>query len=216
MAITLSTGAQVSIAKTFGTALTVTAISNANPAIATSAAHGLSVGDYIEISSGWGLLDKRVVRCGAGTATDSITLEGVNTTDTTKYPAGAGVGTAREITAWSQMTQVKSISSSGGTQNFADVTTIVDTTERKMPTTRAAIDMTLDVYDDPSLAWYTDIVAADEARTPYGMLMSFANGSKLTGNAYWSVMRVPTITQNEALMTQVTLAYASEPIRYAT
>ena len=63
MSITLATGTQVAIASTYGTGFTITAISNANPAVATlSAAHGVVVNDLIEITSGWDRLNGRVVR----------------------------------------------------------------------------------------------------------------------------------------------------------
>lgn len=221
MAITLSTGATLSVAKTYLPALNaagtaITQITNANPAVATST-NTLSIGDYIMINSAWGLIDQRVVRVSAVTGT-TITLEGIDTSDTTKYAGGAtgGAGTFRKITAWSPLSQVKSISASGGSQNFATVTTITDQVERQIPTTKAAVSMTVDVYDDPTLPWYADVSAADNARTPYGMLMSFPNGSKLAANAYWSLMRVPTMSSNEALMTQISLSYAAEPMRYST
>jgi hypothetical protein len=141
-------------------------------------------------------------------------LENINTTDTSKYPAGTGGGSIRRISAWTQLSQVKSISASGGTQNFADVTDITDVVEKKVPTTRAAIDVTIDAYDDPSLAWYADVVIADESRTPYGFLLAPANSKPMVANAYWSLLRVPTMAQNEAMMTQMNLSYAAEPVRY--
>ena len=66
MSITLSTGATLSIAKTYSPALNIagtaiTQVSNANPAVIT-ATNTLSAGDYILVNSGWGLLDNRVVR----------------------------------------------------------------------------------------------------------------------------------------------------------
>ena len=76
--------------------------------------------------------------------------------------------------------------------------------------------MTIDVFDDPTLAWYADVTVADEARAPYGLLMTFPNGSKLAANAYWSLLKVPTMATNEALMTQISLSYAAEPLRYST
>jgi len=216
MAITLSTGVTLSVAKTYAASVNVTVASNAvNATLTTASAHTLVVGDYVEVKSGWGLMDLRVVRCMAGTTGSTVVLEGVNTTDVAKYPAGAGMGSIRKISVWSQISQVKSLSASGGEQQFADVTAITDTVARQMPTIRGAVNMTVDCFDDPTLAWYSDVVVADEARAPYGLLMNFPNGSKLVANSYWSLMRVPTMAQNEALMTQITLSYAAEPVRYA-
>ena len=216
MAITLSTGVLVSIGKTYSASINTSTVTNAaNAVVTTASAHSFSVGDYIEVSSGWGLLDKRVVRCMTGTTGSTIVLEGIDTTDTTKYPAGAGVGSVRKVMAWTQITQVRSISASGGQQQYADVTSIVDVVTRQIPTVRGAVEMTVDVFDDPSLSWYADVMKADDARAPYGMILAFPNGSKTVANAYWSLMRVPTMAQNEALMTQISLSYAAEPVRYA-
>jgi hypothetical protein len=217
MAITLSTGATISVAKTYGPVVTVTAATNAAECVLTTgAAHSIAVGDYVEVRSGWGLLDQRVVRAKTGTTGSTLVLEGVNTTDVVKYPAGAGIGSVRRITAWTQITQVRSISASGGEQQYADITSLVDVVTRQAPTVRGAINMTAEVFDDPTLDWYADVGLADDSRTPFGMLMSFPNNSKLVANAYWSLMRVPMIAQNEALMTQITLSYAAEPLRYAS
>lgn len=221
MAITLSTGSTLAVAKTYVPAYsaagtTVTQVTNANPPVA-SAINTLATGDYVLISSAWGLLDMRVVRVLSATGT-TFTLEGLDTTDTTKYPGGAtgGAGTFKKITAWSSLSQVKSVNASGGAQQFADITAINDTVKRQIPTVKDAVSMTVDVFDDPTLAWYADVLVADMARSPYGLLMSFANGSKLVANSYWSIMKVPTMATNEALMTQISLSYAAEPVRYAT
>lgn len=218
MSITLTTGSTMAIAKTYGPSISFTTITNAADAvITTSSAHSVAVGDYVEVLSGWGRLDKRVVRAKTGTTGSTLVLEGINTTDSvTKYPAGTGGGSIRRITAWTTLSQVKSLVASGGAQNFADVTDMTDVVQRQVPTTRAPINVTIDAYDDPSLAWYADVVAADESKTPYGYLLTPANGKPLVANAYWSLMRVPTMANNEAMMTQITVSYAAEPVRYAS
>ena len=216
MAITLTTGSTLSVAKTYAAPLNFTAASNAANCALTVSGSTIVAGDYVEVNSGWGLLDKRLVRAGAGSSATSLILEGIDTSDTVKYPAGAGVGTVRKVSTWTQITQVRTISASGGQQQYADVTSIVDVVTRQIPTVRGAVEMTVDVFDDPSLAWYADVIKADEARAPYGMILAFPNGSKTVANAYWSLMRVPTMAQNEALMTQISLSYAAEPVRYAS
>ncbi len=217
MSVTLSTGSQCRIAKTYAASIAFSTITNLqDPTITTASAHSINVGDYVEITSGWGRLNQRIVRAKTGTTGSTLVLENINTADVLKYPAGTGGGSIRRITAWTDITQVKSISASGGTQNYADITDITDVVERKIPTTRSAIDVTLDIYDDPSLAWYADVVVADEARTPYGFLIIPANSKPLVANAYWSLMRVPTMAINEAMMTQISLSYAAEPVRYTS
>ena len=83
MAITISTGTVAAIASTYGSAVNMTAITNASEAVATlAAAHGVVVGDFLEVTSGWGRLDKRIVRAKT-VATNDVTFEGINTTSTT-------------------------------------------------------------------------------------------------------------------------------------
>lgn len=217
MAITLTTGSTLAIAKTYGPSIAFSTITNASDAVVTTAsAHSIAVGEYVEVLSGWGRLNDRIARAKTGTAGSTLVLEGINTSDITKYPAGTGAGSVRRIVTWTTLSQVKSITASGGTQNFADVTDMTDVVERQVPTTRGAINITIDAYDDPSLAWYADVVIADEARTPYGFLITPANSKPMVSNAYWSLLRVPTMAQNEAMMTQINLSYAGEPVRYAS
>ena len=216
MAITIATGTVVAIAQTYGSSFNITAITNANPAVATLAVgHGTVVGDFIEITSGWEALDRRVVRVSA-VATNDVTLEGVNTTNTTTFPAGGGTGSVRRITAWANLSQIQSIDTSGGDQNFTDATSISNFQQVQIPTTRSPITTSFTIYSDPALSWYTQVNAADVARTPFAVRMVFPDGKRLAGNAFWSISPVPQITTNEPLRDNVTLTYAALPIRYNT
>ena len=216
MSVTIATGTSCSIAKAYSASSNITTITNASQAVATLAAgHGCIVGEYVEVTSGWDLLNSRVVRVKT-VATNDVTLENVDTSDTVKFPAGAGIGSIRRITAWSQLSQLKDMSASGGDQQFADVTSISDRTTKQVPTVRSAVTTTLTAFDDPTLAWYADVTKASDASTPYGLLMAFPNGSKLCGNAYWSIQKVPGMAKNEALTTQISMSYAADPVRYSS
>lgn len=216
MAITLSTGVSVWVAKTYAaTPLNFTVASNTNPCALTVSGSTIVAGDFVEVSSGWGRLDKRIVRVGAGSGAATLVLEGIDTSDPNKYPTGTGLGSVRKVTAWTEISQIKGIDTSGGDQQYADITSINDVVARQMPTTRGAVNMNLVVFDDPSQPYFADVITADDARVPYGLRMRFANGSVTLANAYWSLMRVPTIATNEAMTTNISLSFAAEPVRYA-
>jgi hypothetical protein len=216
MSITLTTGTILAIASTYGASVNMSALTNATEAVATlAAAHGVVVGDYLEVTSGWGRLDKRIVRAKT-VVTNDVTFELINTVSTTTYPAGTGVGSIRRITAWTNLSQVKDLSVSGGDMQFADITAIDDVVSKQAPTIRSPVSMSLTTFDDPTLGWYTTVTSADDSRTPTGLKMSMPNGSKLVANAYWSVQRVPMVATNDALKTSIALTYASEPVRYPT
>ncbi len=215
MSISLTTGTQLFIAKTYGPVVTMSAVSKAPEAVATlGVGHAVIVGDYLEVTSGWGKLDKRVVRVKT-VVTNDVTFEGINTSGTT-YVALGGVGSVRRITAWDEITQIKDLSSSGGDQQFADITSISDVVERKAPSIRSAVTGSLTVFDDPGLAWYATATLASDASLPTGLRFDLANGSKLVANAYVSLLKVPQISKNEALTTQLSFTYAADPVRYTT
>jgi hypothetical protein len=216
MAITISTGTQVAIASTYGTGFTITAITNANPAVATlSASHGVVVGDFIEITSGWDRLNNKVVRVSA-VSTNDVTLEGINTSSTTLYPAGSGTGTGREITAWTSITQVQGVSPGGGEQNYADISTIADATQKQIPTTRNAQTIDFTVFDDPSLSYYSVVTTAADASALTALRLVFPNNTRLLANGYFSIQKTPNISTNAPLTAQISFTSAAEPVRYAT
>ena len=216
MSKTLATRIKFSIAKTYGASVSMTALSNAAEAVATLAAgHGVVVGDWLEVTSGWGLLNGKLLRVKT-VATNDITLEGMNTLSTAKFPAGTGIGSIRRITAWDQLSQLKNVSTSGGDQQFADATDLDNDVEVKMPTIKAARTMTLEFYDDPTLAWYATVLAASDAVVPTGVLIQPPNGAKIASNAYWGLMKEPNVQKNEVLTSTISLTFTAESTRYAS
>ena len=216
MAITIATGTQVAIATTYGTAVVMSAITNATEAVATLAAgHGVVVGDFLEVTSGWDLLNGRIVRVKT-VASNDITFEAINTSSTANYPAGSGTGTIRRITAWTSVTQVQGVDTGGGDQNYADITTITDRTQKQVPTTRNAQTIDLTVFDDPSLTYYASAVAAAEASSTIGLRLIFPNSSRIVINAYISVQKMPTVAVNQPLTARLSFSAYAEPTRYAT
>ena len=118
MAANLPDGSIVSIATAYDAAKTITAISNANPAVATAAAHGFANGDLIEIKSGWQKINERIVRV-AGSTAGAFNIEGISTTSTSDFPVGSATpASARLISGWTQISQILSFEMSGGDQQF--------------------------------------------------------------------------------------------------
>lgn len=214
MAVSLPNGSVVAIASGYGSALPVTALTNANPAVATSTAHGLANGDYIEVTSGWSRLDQKIVRV-AGATTDNFNLEGINTTSTQTYPTGSGTGTVREITGFTQLAQITDSTSEGGEQQFLTYQFLESDAEKRIPTTKSAAGITFTVAYDPNLAGYQIAQAANDDRLPRAVRITLANGSVLLYNAYVSLSTIPSLTVNELMTVQVTLSLLAEPVRYA-
>ena len=108
------TGSTFYIASAFAAAKTVTVVTNAAEAVVTAVAHGLSVGDFVEMTSGWGRLNLRAIRVKTVPTVDTFVLEGIDTTSTTFFPPGTGIGSVRKVSTFTQVTTVMNPASSGG------------------------------------------------------------------------------------------------------
>ncbi len=215
MAVTLPNGSLVAIASGYGSAKTITAITNANPGVATSAAHGFTDGDILEVTSGWSRLTNKIVRVD-GSATGTFQLEGIDTTSTSVYSAGGGTGTAREITGWTQLAQIVGSTSSGGEQQFLNYQFLEADAESRIPTFKSAAGIQFTVADDPSLPGYILAKAANDDRVPRAIRVTLSNGAILLYNAYVSLSTIPSLTVNELMTIEVTLSLTAEPVRYAS
>lgn len=220
MAKIKAVGLTLAIASAYASSLPFTAASNATETVLSMASTtGLAAGDYVEVTSAWSLLDQRIARIKTVVASTSITLELIDTSDTSKFPAAGGVGASagvRKISTWTQITQLTSnLQTSGGEQQFADVTEISDLTQRQIPTTRSAVTMTAPVYFDPALSWVATVRSAADSGAAKGMLMVYPGGSRTVGNAYWGLREIPTI-EDSTLRGEVTLSFASLPVVYPT
>ncbi len=214
MSSSFPNGAIFALGTTLDAAKTVTAITNANPGVASSTSHGYADGDILLLSMP-SVLDQRIVRVD-NTAANTFDLEGINTTSTTTYPSGFGVGTSQEVTAWTSLSQVTDSQTSGGEQQFYQWTYLEDGRQRQRPTFKNARAITLTLDYDPSLAWHDALVAADLAGTVYPLRATLPSGAKLYYSVYVGFDGQPTLTINENQKTTVNFALASPFLtRYA-
>lgn len=215
MAARLPDGAIVSLATTYGTAKTVSGISNANPGVATSTAHGLANGALVSVTSGWSNLNNRVVRV-AGTATNTFNLDGIDTTSVTQYPAGSGGGSVQEITGFTQIAQIMGFSTSGGEQQFATFSFLEQNFDTQIPTTLSAQSITLDIADDPTLPGYQALKAASDARAIRALRLSMPDGSFILYQGYVSFNETPSVTKGSVMQVRATFSLQGRPVRYAS
>jgi Phage tail tube protein, TTP len=216
MAVSLPNGSTVFIASGYGAAKSMSVLTNANPGVATlESSHGVIVGDYIEVTSGWSRLTDKIVRASV-VATNDVTLEGQNTTSTVVYPAGTGIGTVREITGWTQVTQILESSSTGGEQQFLEYQFLEADAQKRIPTFKSASGLTFSIADDPDLAGYILASTANDDRAQRAVKIVLADGSILLYNAYISLNKTPSLTVNNLMAVQATLSLLNEPVRYAS
>lgn len=214
MAARLPDGSIVSLATTMDTAKTVSAITNATPGVATSTSHGFTDGDIVIMSSGWSNLNNRVVRVD-NSATNAFDVEGIDTSSTTLFPAGSGTGTATEITAFTQITQIMGFTTSGGDQQFTNYSFLEQNFETQLPTITSAQTITIDIADDPSLAGYIALKAAANARATRSLKIAMPDGSTIYYYGYVSFNETPTVSKGAVMQVKATFSLLGRPVRYA-
>jgi len=215
MAYTLPNGSTIHIGSAVGSALTVTALTNANPAVATSTAHGLANGDYVIVTSGWARTTDKVFRV-ANVTTNTFELEGHNTTDTTVFAAGSGIGSVKKVTTWTQITQVLSVSSQGGEQEFAEYQPLEGDRKVRIPTVKSGGSLDIEVGDDPTLAGFIAAAAANDDRVARAVRITNANSSKSLFYSYVSADKVPQMQVNEVQKARISLSHLNEAVRYTS
>lgn len=215
MPLTLPNGATVAMASGYGSSLTVTILTNANPAVATSTAHGLSNGDYVEFTSGWSRLTDKVLRVANVTA-NTFELEGYDTSSTSTYPAGTGTGSVRKITGWTQIQNILSLTTSGGEQQFLDYQTLESDSQKRIQTFKNASTMTMEIGDDPTSAGQIALSVANDDRLTRAFRITLPSASKLLYNGTASFNKTPSLNVNQLMSCQATIAQKAEVVRYAT
>jgi hypothetical protein len=211
-------GAQFDIAATFGTTVTVTAATNvASSVVSVGAGHGAVVGDFFEIltPANWARAERRLFRI-SNVATNDLTFEGFDTSDTNLFPAAGFVGaTVRRVATWTTITDVQDFQITGGEQQFTDVTGIGDLIGQQFPTLRAAVQVTLPVFYDPSNAWVSTIRTAANQTAIRALRVRGPSGLRLVQNGYLGWLDAPTI-EGDVLRGSLTIAGINIPTVYAT
>jgi hypothetical protein len=213
MSVSLPNGAIIGIASAYGAVTPITVLTNASPAVATATAHGYANGDFIEITSGWSRLTNKVVRI-TGITANTFNLEGIDTTLTTIYPAGTGIGSARKVTGYTQLAQILSSSSSGGEQQFLEYQFLESDSQKRIPTFKSAAGLTFSVADDISQPGFQLAVVANDDRLQRAVKITLPSASILSYNAFISVNKTPSLTVNELMACELTLSLQAEPVRY--
>lgn len=171
------TGTIFSIATAFPTAKTVTGISNAAEAVVSCTAHGYSVGDVVQLYSGWGRLNRRVARVKSA-LTDSFVAEGINTTNTEFFPAGSGGGTVRKVTTFQQINKILNPNNSGGEAKNITVKFLESDVEENINDGFTAISETFDIdADEFGQASYNALVSLTDVQTDTVLKKTLKSGS---------------------------------------
>jgi hypothetical protein len=216
MSYALPDGSKVSIASLYDDAVTMSAISNAEEAIATvPAVNDFAIADIVVITSGWLDADQRVARLKAINA-GAATLESIDTSDLKEFPAGAGAGagTMQRISEWTPIPQVVSFEVSGGDQNYANIEFLDDKKQRQLPTSKSPTTLAISIADDPTKPHNKVLAKADKVRLPRVIRLELPNGSTLYYNGIVSFNASPSLAKGSVMATKASQALSAEFTRY--
>lgn len=213
MAFRLPNGSTFDFAATYGPEVTITAISNAEVAVATATGHTFVEGDIIFVTSGWVKLTGRAFKVGETTAT-TFEILGVNTSSTQRYPSGSSAGFAKKVLTWVNIPQITEVTSSGGEQQFYQFGFLEEDEDRQIPTTKSPSTLTLQVADDPSQPYVPVVEAADELKEERIQRLNLVNGDIILYNSIASITNTPSLTRNQLMVRTITLAQQGRVTRY--
>lgn len=214
MASRFVNGTRFAVAPLNTVGVAISAISNANPAVATTATPPVQ-GDLVVINSNWLDLNEVPVRVGATTA-NSFVLEGYDTSDLAMYPAGEGGGIYLKAGTFVNLSQVRDISTEGGDQNYFEYQYVEDKSRRmrRKPTYKSAMGYSIVMDEDATLPWYTALKEMDRKGEPVVLRETLPDGAVIYYVGTLSFNVIPSKTMNQNTTVQASFSINSDIIRY--
>ena len=214
MAYFFPEGSSHQFSQTFASAKTITALTNANPAVATSTAHGYATDDEILLTSGWEDATDSVYKVTVIDA-NSFSIQGLDTSDTSFFPAGTGTGSAQKLSSWTTIPQVLTISSSGGDARFTDVAPLSKRNAVKIPTGFNATSVTLSLAHDASNANYQTMLGISRTLTKVAFKQVISGGATTYGYGYMNVSEMPKLNNNQVNTVDAAITVLGRSVSYS-
>lgn len=214
MAYFFPEGSSQQFSQTFASDKTITALTNANPAVATSTAHGYATNDEILLTSGWEDATDSVYKVTVIDA-NSFSIQGLDTSNTSFFPAGTGTGSAQKLSGWTAIPQVLTINSSGGDARFTDVAPLSKRNAVKIPTGFNATSVTLSLAHDASNANYQTMLGISRTLTKVAFKQVISGGATTYGYGYMNVSEMPKLNNNQVNTVDAAITVLGRSISYS-
>jgi hypothetical protein len=215
MAYYTSVGVSFFISQTFASAKTLSGVSNANPALATSVAHGYADTNEVLLVSGWERANNGVFRVDQQSA-DTFQLLGLNSTNTSLYASGgAANSTTKLVSDWIELPQVLNIATSGGEPRNIEVRPVKSLQGFNLNDgfTPASISFTIG-YDGSLANWATLLdISRSQTLVAYKRV---GNGGSTYGYGQFSMSEQPAESSGAVITATVTFNAQGPLISYAT
>jgi hypothetical protein len=204
----------VAIESALATAVTINAITKADPGVVTYTGTDPDEGSYVKVAAqGMSQVDGRVFRIKNVSSTgNTFELEGEDTTNYDTFTSG----TAQVITYGTTMTTATGLTASGGDFDFIDTTTIHDNVRKQIPGLASAAVYTFENIWDASDAALVAMKEAADNQSLKAIRFTFANGQKVVFNGYIGATLLPVGNAQDKVTTTAVVTMFGRPTIYAT
>ena len=212
MATKVWSNVQVAMQSALGANKTISAITKASPAVATSTSHGLANGDIVILSvQGMWQVDTRTVRVANVTA-NTFELEGIDSTLYDTFSAG----TANAITFGTTFSTIGDLSTSGGDFEMIDVTTIHDNVKKSIPGSASQVEVSGNMNWDPADLGQIALKTASDARSMRAFKITFSDGAKWYFTGYPGYTGTPTGSAQQKVTAPFKVSSYGRPSFYSS
>lgn len=208
-------GTRVHYSNTLAAAVTVTGVTNASPAVATAAGHGLVDGDVVLFTSGWDGANDRVFKVNQLTA-DTFELTDLDTSSTSLFPAGSGTGSVRKISGWTEVPQLLDISMTGGDPRFTTISPLASRNDIQVATGFNASSISFTMAHDPADTTYKAMLAITEVLGKAAIRVLVGGSAPMYGYGYLAVGSMPTMARNQVNQVTGALSLGGRPTAYSS
>ena len=214
MAYYFPPGTKYFYSNTLATAKTVTAVTNASPAVASATAHGYVDADPVLFASGWQDADATVFEVEQLTA-DTFSFLGLNATDTNVYASGSGGGSTQKVSTWVEIPQILTASTSGGGIKYGTISPLGSRQDTKQPIGFEAIGVDLKLGYDPSNATIQAMQALTRVSGKVALKLVLPGGGRVYGYGNIACSEFPEIGGKESpLQISVGIGFDGRAISY--
>jgi hypothetical protein len=213
MAYYFPEGTKVYYSVTFAGAKTISAVTNASPAVATSTSHGYTDLDPVLLLSGWEDANNTVWEVDQQTA-DTFNITGLDSTSTTYYPAGSGTGTAQKVSTWVEVPQILTINSTGGGTKYGTVSPLATRNDIKTPIGFEASSIDLEIGYDPANAVQVAMAGITRAFTKVALKLVVPGGGRIYGYGNLMLSEVPKLSKGNAITKPASISFDGRMVSY--
>ena len=215
MAYSTPAGTKFYVSSTFASVKTATNVTNANPAVVTSATHGYVDGNEVLALSGWEEINEMVVTVNQ-TDTNTFELMSVNTSDTTLHVADGGdSSTFALISSWLEIPQVLTLSPSGGDMRQVNINPVGRRNGIVLPDGFNASTIAFTIGHDVSLTNWATLQNISRTQTKVAYKSVKPNGATTYAYGYFIMSEVVKQTSGQADFVDASLFALGRTISYA-